>query len=280
MKTTAFLLLAVLTITSAYAADLPEIEGWQPAGEVMTFSPTTLWEHINGAAETFLQYGFQKLTTGEFSRNGVTISVGVNDMGSALNAYGIYRTEAPEDVETIDIGAQAVISPPYQCLLAKDRFYVKVDVYEGEIDSATGKAVVAAIAAALPGKDGLPAAFSSLPSKGRVPGSERFTREGFLGLGELTNCVSAEYLDNGGAGYRAFVMLPEEGEPIDAVWKTLAEKWTAASHDGPPVLTKKVPYTGLVGVIRTPNCFFGVVGIENMDDLVKRLGELKTVKPL
>ncbi len=274
MKTTALLLLAVLTITPAFAAEFPAVEGWDPAGEAMTFSPTTLWEHINGAAETFLQYGFQGLATAELSHGDVTVAVGVYDMGSPLNAYGIYRTEAPEDAETQDIGAQAVISPPYQCLLAKDRFYVKVDVYDGELDAETGRAIVTAIAAALPGKDGMPEEFSKLPSKGRIPGSERFTREAFLGLRELTNCVSAEYSESDETDYRVFVMLPQAGEKTDTQWSALAGKWKAVSHDGLPVLTKQVPYTGLVGVTNTTKGVVGTVGGEEEAALLKRLSAL------
>lgn len=274
MKTAGFLLLVVLMTTSAPAVDIPVIEGWTPAGDAITFGPSTLWEHINGAAETFLQYGFQGLATGELSNDGVAIAVGVYDMGSALNAYGIYRTEMPEAAATLAIGAQAVVSPPYQCLLVKDRFYVKVDVYDGEIDDKVGREVVTAIAAALPGKDGLPEEFSKLPSKGRIPGSEKFTREAFLGLRELTNCLSAEYSESNDTDYRVFVMLATEGGTTDEAWRSLTKKWNALPQGKAPMLVKEVPYTGLVGVVRSKAGIVGVVGGTEADLLQQRLSGL------
>ena len=270
MKTIACLLISICAVTPAFAADFPEIAGWSPAGELSTFSSSTLWEHINGAAETFLQYGFQELKTAELSRDGVTVAVGIYDMGAPLNAYGIYRTELPDGAATTAIGAQAVISPPYQCLMTKDRFYVKVDVYEGELDEAAGRAVLETIAGALPGANGMPEAFGKLPSQGKVAGSERFTREAFLGLKELAHCISAEYE----AGVKVFVVLPAAGTGDDATWKSLAAKWTSVAHDSGPVLTKKVPYTGVVGVIRTAKGIFGVVGADGEEALLQRLAKL------
>ncbi|MCD4751359.1 MAG: hypothetical protein K8R59_18465 [Thermoanaerobaculales bacterium] len=271
MKTVLLFIALFFVITPVSAADFPTIKGWNPSGEIMTFTPDTLWEHINGAAETFLQYGFQELKTAELSNDGVTVAVGVYEMSSPLNAFGMYRTELPEDAATVKIGGQALISAPYQALLVKDRFYVKVDVYEGEIDDAGGRAMLEAIAAALPGDAGLPKVFAKLPAEGQVPGSQRFTREAFLGVRELEHCISAEYDTGAGAVTQLFVMLPPEGTTVDTVWQSLASKWKAVSHEPKPVLAKKVPYRGLVGVIRTGENIFGVAGSENEETLLKSL---------
>ncbi len=271
MKSLSLLIALFFAVSPVSAVDFPTIEGWSPTGETMTFTPDTLWEHINGAAETFLQYGFQELKTAELSNEGVTVAVGIYEMGSPLNAFGIYRTELPEGVATIEIGAQALISAPYQALLVKDRFYIKVDVYDGEIDDAGGRSMLQAIAAALPGSDGLPEVFAKLPAKGQIPGSQRFTREAFLGVRELKHCISADYDTGAGATVQFFVMLPPEGTTIDAVWQSLASKWKAVPHQPESVLAKKVPYRGLVGVIRSGKNIFGISGSESGDDLLESL---------
>ena len=117
------LLLSVLVACApAAVTDFPEIEGWGSPTAVNSYDASSLWEFINGAAETFMQYGFQGLETAEFSRDGTILAVSIYDMGSALNAYGIYRSERPDEVEPLAIGAQAIVSPPYQALMAKDRF--------------------------------------------------------------------------------------------------------------------------------------------------------------
>ncbi len=273
MKTLSLVIALFFLINPASAVEFPAIEGWNPAGETMTFGPDTLWEHINGAAETFLQYGFQELKTAELSKDGVTVAVAIYEMGSPLNAFGIYRTELPEDAATIKIGGQSLISAPYQALLVKNRFYVKVDVYDGEIDDAGGRSMLKAIAAALPGGDGLPKVFAELPANGQIPGSQRFTREAFLGVRELKNCISAEYEAGAGATVQYFVMLPPEGSTIDAVWQSLTEKWKAVPHQPEPVLAKTVPYRGLVGVIRSGKNIFGVSDSENEEALLQSLNQ-------
>lgn len=273
-----FIALMITAISPTLAGDFPAIEGWSPEGEVSTFTPDTLWEHINGAAETFIQYGFKELNTAELSKEGVTVAVGVYEMGSPLNAFGIYRTERPEDAETVDIGAQAVISAPYQAVLVKDRFYVKVDVYEGEIDEATGRSILEAVASGLPGSNGMPEVFDTLPAKGQVPGSQRFTREAFLGVRELQRCISAGYDNGTDEGVQFFVMLPPDGGSIDDVWQSLATKWTAVPNEPEAVLAKKVPYRGLVGVMRTSKGIIGTSGSANNDELVKSLKQFTAKK--
>lgn len=277
MKLSLFAVL-LIAVNPVFAVDFPTIEGWSPAGEVSTFTPETLWEHINGAAETFFQYGFKELKTAELSNESVTVAVGVYEMGSPLNAYGIYRTELPEDSATVKIGGQALISAPYQALMVKDRFYVKVDVYEGEINDATGRSILEAVASGLPGRNGMPEVFDTLPTQGQVPGSQRFTREAFLGVRELKHCISAMYAAGADESVLFFVMLPPDGGSIDAVWKSLAAKWTAVRNEPHPVLAKKVPYRGLVGVIRTPVGIFGTSGSENNEELAKSLDQFTAKK--
>ena len=71
-----------LAIGPVHAAGFPEIAGWSPTGDSMTFTPDTLWEQINGAAETFLQYGFRNLETAELKHGETVVSVGIYEMGS------------------------------------------------------------------------------------------------------------------------------------------------------------------------------------------------------
>jgi len=261
----------LLFAVTALAVDFPQIEGWERESDITTYNTETLWEFINGAAETFMQYGFQEVKTAELSRAGTTVAVSIYDMGSPLDAYGVYRTEVPEGETALAIGAQAIVSAPYQCLMAKDRYYVKVDVYQGEIDAAAGRAMLGDIAAALPGSDGMPKAFDMLPSAARKSGSERWTHTAYLGLKELGRCVSADYE----GGFTIFVVLPSPHMKDEAFWASLARSWKAVPVDGAAVLTKTVPYTGVVGVIRTSRGIFGVVGATSETTLIEELERLQ-----
>jgi hypothetical protein len=255
------------------AADFPEIPGWAAAGEVQTFGPDNLWEYINGAADAFLGYGFQSLSVREISAGDVTVAASMYDMGTPVNAFGIYRSEAPPEADRVAIGGEAVVMAPYQCLLLKGPYYVKVDVYDGELSEDAGKKLVAALAGALPGSDGLPAPVRALP-EGMVPGSEGYTRESYLGLSELDSCVHATY-GEGDAERQVFIIATDEGDSADAAWKRLASSWTAVEHEGFPVLAKRVPYSGLVGVKRTADGIVGVAGAADTAALIDWLTSLE-----
>ena len=43
----------------------PEIPGWKQSGEIQTFTPKTLYEYINGAADLYLSYDFEELKVAE-----------------------------------------------------------------------------------------------------------------------------------------------------------------------------------------------------------------------
>lgn len=266
-------LAAVLSCSGAPQAFLT-ISGWTPQGEPVTYDAAGLWELINGAADTFLSYGFESVTVQQYSSGDVTASVAVYDMGRPLNAFGIYRTEAPAGESALPVGTEAVVSPPYQCLLLKDRFYVKVEAYEGEIDQATGESLVSAIADALPGEAGLPPEFAALPTAGMVAGSSRYTKEALFGLAELNGCVHAAYTDDAGNEYRAFVILDPAGAASDEVWLKLASVWQETGLEGEPVLFREVPYSGLVGAIRSNSAIVGVADTVDEAQLLQRLGAI------
>ncbi len=250
------------------------IAGWSPQDEPSTYDATGLWELINGAADIFLSYGFETVTVQKFSAGDVTASIAVYDMGRPLNAFGIYRTEAPADESALPVGTEAVVSPPYQCLLLKDRYYVKVEAYEGDIDRATGEALVAAIADALPGNAGLPPEFTALPIDGMVAGSGQYTREALYGLAELNESVHAAYTDDTGSEYQAFVLLQTDEVTADDVWQKLTSRWQEIDHGGEPVLFREVPYSGLVGVIRSNGGIIGVTNAADEEQLLDRLGRI------
>ena len=272
-KATVVTLLALALAALAGAAGFPEVAGWKPLGEVATYGPDNLWEYVDGAADLFLAFGFQGLEVRELESGGVRVMVSVYDMGGALDAFGVFTTEAAGGSRLPAIGAGAMVSPPYQCLLAKDRFYVKVEASQGEISAGMGEALVATLARALPGADGPPDAVKLLPQDAIVAGSVRYTRQGFLGLAELPACVHAS-LAGAAKEAQVFVVVPRPGQTVDGIWKALAGKWEAVDHPGRPVLARTVPYKGLVAVIRGQTAIVGVVGPASRDELVTRLESL------
>ncbi len=271
MKKNIFTIFVTLLLGAHLSAvDFPKISGFKPETKVLTYNTENLYEYINGAADAYLAYGFKLLLSRDFSWQDLTFTVDIYDMGSRINAFGMYKTERPKSATDLGLGVEGVVSPPYQCLLLKGTYYVKVNAYEGEFDESSGYLVVKAIAAALEGSKALPEELELLPEENRVDESEGYNREAFLGISALNRCVYATYQKEDQT-YRQFVVLPSEKEPVTKVWEKLSETWNTAELEGKPVLYKKIPYKGLAGVIQSEDKLLGASDCKDEDHLLAYL---------
>ena len=255
----------------AQQIDFSKISGWELISEVNVYDSDNLWEYNNGAADQFLSYGFQMLHNCDLQAGKLQATVDIFDMDSRLNAFGIYNTQSPKEYDKLNIGVESLISPPIQCLLLKNRFYVMVSVYEGEITDESGKVLLESIAAILPGSNEYPDIIKILPQQGIEPLSERFTREGFLGLTELNNCVSAKYKNEQNVEFEYFLIVPVDKKSNSYIWKKLESKWKQAEYKNFPILYRKIPYKGIVGVVLTDKGIFGGTNSQDQEELFNKL---------
>lgn len=250
------LLLALLAVP-AMAGDPPGALNGFEAQPAETFDRRTVFKAIDGAAEIFLAYGFEQLHLRRYSRAGLTIEVSVYEMSSPLAAFGVFARERPPKAVEV-AGPTGLSAAPWQCLLLKGPAYVKVGAMKGKLDAPTCTAVLTALAEGLPGDSNLPVELKRLPTEGRLPDSEGYTRQAYLGLGELSDCVHARYR----VGDRELEVFAPLGPP-DEVWQKLAAKWKPAGGAKPPVLVRKVPYRGIVAAVRTEA---GILGAADADE--------------
>jgi len=255
-----------LLACSGQESDFPQVAGWTRASEVLTYEADNLWEYINGAAELFVEYDVQTCRTADLTSGDVTVTVDLYDMGTPLNAFGVFNRESPGKGIPLPQATAAVVSPPYQALLLKGATYVKVNAVEGDLTETTGRELLAAVAATLSGQAGYPSELELLPEAGRVAGSEGYQREGFLGLRELTDCVYAEYTGDGDRTWQGFAVLPSA-----SVWDALPDSWDSLEHNGLTVRYREIPYRGLVGVVQTGTGVMGVSGAADQTELLSRL---------
>jgi hypothetical protein len=250
------------------ASDFPEIDGWTQPGAVLTYDADTLWEYINGAAELFVEFGVETCRTTDLTAGDVTVTVDLYDMGTPLGAFGVYEQERPQESMAIPGAVAGVVSPPYQALLLKGSTYVKVNTFEGELTEASGLALLEALASALDGDTSLPAELALLPQSGKIAGTEGYKRRAFLGQTELTECVYAEYAEEGGEPWQGFAVLPGAAA---SVWGALEGAWDAVEGEGGTVRYTEIPYVGWVGVVRTDAGVFGVSGAADQAEMLARL---------
>jgi hypothetical protein len=264
----ALLTTAQLLACSGKQSSFPTIDGWTQAGDELTYDVDNLWEYINGAAELFVEYDVQTCRTADFTSGEVTVAVDLYDMGTPLNAFGVFNRESSGAGTPLPQATKAVISPPYQALLLKGATYVKVNAIEGELTEASGRELLESIAASLTGATGYPGELSMLPEAGKIAGSEGYQRQGFLGLTELTDCLYAEYAGEGDEVWQGFVVRSPSSS---SVWDALAAEWESLDRNGLTVLYREIPYRGLVGVVQTEDVVMGVSGAADRAALLNRL---------
>lgn len=68
-------------------------DGWKLKGRVKYFLRDNLYEKINGAAESFLKLGFQKLTYLIIANQSAEISIELYDQGTLAGVMGIYAAQ-------------------------------------------------------------------------------------------------------------------------------------------------------------------------------------------
>lgn len=269
--------LALLTAGTIPAlAQPPEVhvpvpEGWTLVDQEYRYGRDNLWEYINGAAELFLTYRFRELIVADFEQGDEAITVSVYDMGRPLDAFGVFETEKPDKAEVLaDVGAGAVLQAPYQGLLFKDRFYVKIEAGAGDVSAEKLGGAMKDVAAGLPGDGGLPPQLAALPEEGRVPGSVAFAGGNFLGFEDLRSCLYADYKGAADQEYRLFVMKPSA-----AFLRNDNGKWNQSEQDGQMLFSREVPYSGVVVLRGGEERLIGVSGLEDVKSATKLLTSLQ-----
>ncbi|MCK7482372.1 MAG: hypothetical protein M0C28_38550 [Candidatus Moduliflexus flocculans] len=183
----------------ALTALVPRLEGWAPAEAPRGYFPESLFEYINGAAESYLSYDFRELVVADFQKKGTeaTLTAEIYDMGDPLNAFGIYGAERYPENEPVGVGDLDYLEGEALNFLA-GRYYVKLLAFG--LGAETEKVLREAgskIAGAIGPKTGLPLLVRAFPAEGLVPRSEKYIKRNFMGYEFLGNGYVAAYRSDG-----------------------------------------------------------------------------------
>jgi hypothetical protein len=261
----------LLAALGAAGPAFPDVEGWAPAGAAQRYDRETLFEVINGAAELYFSYGFVELQMRDLASGSHKVTLSLYDMGDPLNAFGIFRTERPAEAPPVRAGAEAVVVGTYQCLMQKDRFYVKAEALQGRLDAARCKSLLEPVARALPGTSSRPKIFERLPPQHRMPGSLGFARRNFLGSSALNHCVHAQYTRPGKAPLTVFVMLPQAGQTAEQLWTATGRQHAPSTIGTRKVIAWEIPYRGTVVLVRGKAGLRGAVDTGEARDVLAGL---------
>ncbi len=165
-----------------------EVPGWKRSEPARVYSGAELYELIDGGAEIFFEFGFERVTRQEYAQGGDTIGIELYAMRDATAALGIYLSRCGEETPSPGL-AMRHTAGRHELLAVQGRYYVVLENLSGRAERAVD---LVSFARVLAGR--LPAAgpvevLDLLPQAGRVPGSERLIRgplalQAFIFLGE------------------------------------------------------------------------------------------------
>jgi hypothetical protein len=239
--------------------------GWT-SRKTTSFTPEDLWNYIDGAAELYLAYDFQRLVSAEYATTGGdTITVDIYDMGAPMNAFGIYRAELTGTPAGVKLGSE---SYELTDLLAfwQGPYYVKLSAVAATPGALKADMQQLARRTAQKITDPAGAAWMliRLPAENRVAYSEKYARVDYLGHGFLTNAVSASYQVGKSEPVTAFVMVAQDEaaakEAFDRLQQFEAESpggTTPVKMEGATAFTAKDSYLGNMAVTASGSLLVG-----------------------
>ncbi len=175
-----------LSLFFALAASLPAAEivlpgddfvpGWKASGKASIFVQTDLFNHIDGGADIFLEFGFQRAIVQRYDKVETELAVEIYEMAGPESALGIYLTKCGRETPFDGIPARNS-SETAQFTIIKGRYFIQVDNF-GE--DKTAVPAMAALARSILGQvadePADPALLSLLPKEKLIAASERLIR--------------------------------------------------------------------------------------------------------
>jgi hypothetical protein len=184
----------------------PKMDGWDQPEKPQSYSPETLYEYIDGAADLYLSYEFQELSVAEYrGTQKAAVTVEIYRHSTPTQAFGIYSQERLANAKLLDIGAQGYQEPTVLNFVSGS-YYVKISGYEtGAEDERTLLAFGRKIEQTLGGRTPLPEILAAFPQEGLKPHSEKFISRDFLGYSFLHSGFTADY-ELSGKAFKIFVI--------------------------------------------------------------------------
>ena len=183
-----------------------EVKGWTRKAEPKTYEHSQLWEYIDGGADVYLDFGFQKVITEELVNGKLNIVIDIYDMKTLEGAFGMY---ARERAPTYTFGRYGTEGYQEGSALnfVQEQYYVKLTGYAD--DQATKNSLMKLaekIARKIGGQRKPPAVFAMFPWQGKEKHTESYEVKSYLGKVDLRDTYDVKY-DWKGTTYTAFITV-------------------------------------------------------------------------
>ena len=166
-------------------------------GEAVRFYSSDLYRYMDGGADIYLKYGLVAMAHREYKGAGLDMTVDVFDMGSPLQAFGIYSSERSPEYHFIPIGAEGYSSES-TLNFVQGRYYVRLSAF-GDGAATALDSFARVISRSIGGDRKLPALLDMLPRENRMARSEKYVVGAPAGHDFLSPALTASYRFDGKA---------------------------------------------------------------------------------
>ena len=267
-------------------------DGWTLRDAPETFTRETLFEHIDGQADLFLQYGFARSVLAIYRKENSSedkIDVDIYDMGNSLQAFGVF-SRFRQDESPAGIGLDSYLADNY-ALFYKGKYFVVLQATDA--NPSTLKGLAKDIESRISDESPSPQEIRYFPKSGLKPGSIEYFPDGLLGHQFLKRGFKASYEENDKTTADAKTTAEDRNShlflsifenPQEAVnamrlfREYLSKKGRIAERSstqfGPDALVGVDPYQGKIVVAQKGPCLVGAIGFEQDREGERRLAEL------
>jgi hypothetical protein len=254
-----------------------EATGWTRGDEIRFFDPDDLYEFINGAAENFLIYGFEKVVTADYdnAEQPSPIVVEIYQMEDSRNTFGIYASERNPDSTFKTIGAEGYVGGTALNFWAGN-YYVKMTVFQ---ESEALKAEMEKLAEVISRKIGNTGAqalpeIAFFPKENLVPNSVRYLAQDVLGQRYFGDGFEAVYKIDNRESKLVIALAGDEDAAKEAIGKY--KEFTASSGK----VAREVTSPGDGGFVGTDSYYGNMAAIRSGGRVFISLGETSADKAL
>lgn len=268
MKKIIGFVIVFLGVVSLNAQSLPKqfetIGDYSIKGEKQYYSSSNLYDYINGASDFYLGYGFKDLWVVDYqNNNGQFATLELYQHGSEDLAFGIYSEERPLEAELEDIGAEGFVEGGSVFFLA-GTYYVKI--YNGKPGMTENGLIKFAqqVSKQICTSCAMPQPLSLLPNKDKLPSSERYMAENFMGITGFNGAFTAKY-DEREEDFRMFVYYADD-ERCQTILNAYFNRVDYKKRVKPKTYQFDDPYLGKVMMTYKEGCIAGLLDSSNPEE--------------
>jgi hypothetical protein len=264
-------------------------EGWAIKEKIDTYTEKDLYKYINGEAELYYPYGFKALATTVYVRSDNPekgIVADIYEMGSPIDAFGIYSRYRDPDEELIPIGTEGFVNES-QLLFAKNRYFVRLSP-SGTVtmEKSIFLNCAQSIAKGIPNDSSTQKVLDAIRIPEMIPKTEAYIAQGVLGYAFFNKGLTADAQLDGNT-IRVIVILedsPQSSERAFNEYKAYLEKSRAEfsvtiDNNVATILARDPLYKGLL-LVRSGKFLLGAAKLANPTNALPVIKKIQSRIPV